>query len=109
LAIQTQLRKSIEDYVSIGPHVAIAKRMQDKGLPVGIGSMIEYVIIEGKGKNERIRDKARLPDEVKEGGYDAEYYIDHQIVPAVETIFNVFNIPKDEIIESKKQKKLGDF
>ena len=55
------------------------------------------------------RYKARLPEEVKEGDYDAEYYIHHQIVPAVENIFEVFEITKEEIADNKKQKKLGDF
>lgn len=108
LIIKTQLKKPIEEYVAIGPHVVIAKKMVKLGLPVGIGSLIEYVIAKGKKEKELIREKAKLPDEVKEGEYDTEYYLNHQIIPAIENIFAVFGIEKTELTETK-QKKLHDF
>jgi len=108
LIIRTQLKKEIESYESRGPHVVIAEKMHEMGLPVKAGSLIEYVIAKGDSKG-RIRERAKLPDEVKQGGYDVDYYIEHQIVPAVETIFAVFGITKEQIIEGKSQKNLGDF
>ncbi len=107
LIIRTQLKKSIEEYLSEGPHVAIAKRMIAAGMPVDVGMLIKYYISASTEKKQRIRDRAKLPDE--EGDYDIDYYIEHQIIPAVENIFGVFNIPKEEIIGGKKQKKLGEF
>ncbi|MFH1248572.1 MAG: DNA-directed DNA polymerase [archaeon] len=105
LIIRTQLKKSIEEYLSEGPHVAIAKKMIERGIPVDSGMLIEFYIAEGS-KKQLIRERARLPDEEEE--YDIDYYIEHQIIPAVETIFAVFGIGKDEIIK-KEQKKLLDF
>ena len=105
LIIKTQLKKEIEDYSSIGPHVVVAKHMRELGLPIREGALIEYVI--SKGSEKLIRERAKLPDEVKSGNYDIDYYISHQIIPAVESIFGVFNISLDEI--SKKQTNLKDF
>jgi len=105
LIIRTRLKKEIEAYSSIGPHVTVAKHMRDLGLPIREGALIEFVI--KKGSEKLIRDRAKLPDEVKQGEYDVDYYTDHQILPAVESIFAVFGISSDEL--NKKQKSLKDF
>ena len=107
LIIKTQITKPIEEYTNIGPHVEVAKRMHAIGLPIGAGTLIEYIII--KGKEKLIRERARMPDEVKEGGYDPDYYIDNQIMPRIEGILGVFGITQDQLKELKKQKKQLDF
>ncbi|MBL7051157.1 ribonuclease H-like domain-containing protein [Candidatus Woesearchaeota archaeon] len=104
--ISTQLKKNVEDYIQIGPHVAVAKRMKGKGIDVGAGSMIRYVIMKGKGM---IRDRARMVEEIGNEKYDSDYYINHQVVPAVESIFSVFNIKKEDIASEKEQSGLSDF
>ncbi|MEK6853927.1 MAG: DNA polymerase domain-containing protein, partial [Nanoarchaeota archaeon] len=101
--ITTQLRKEITSYESHSPHVAAAQRMKAQGLPAGPGSIIRYVVTQGK---DRISDKARLPEEVKEGEYDAEYYVNNQIVPAVERLFDIFGYPAEELEAEKTQQKL---
>ncbi|MCX8147384.1 MAG: DNA polymerase, partial [Candidatus Woesearchaeota archaeon] len=104
--IYTQLQKELSAYEQHGPHVAAAKRMEKKGISVGPGTMISYVIVSG---DEKIRDRARLPEEVAQKDYDPEYYINNQVIPAVESIFNVLNIDIKEIIQNRKQSKLGQF
>ena len=104
--IYTQLTKEISAYENEGPHVAVAKRMEKKGIPVGPGSVIEYVIIGGK---EKIRDRARLLEEVEQGDYDSVYYVDNQVIPAVEKIFEVLGKDIKDTISSKDQSKLGEF
>lgn len=106
LIIHTQLKKDIKDYDSIGPHVAAAKRIRQQGRNIGPGSVIRYIIIQGK---EKIRDRARLPEEVDKEEYDAEYYINNQVIPAVEGIFKVLDFNTQELSESKDQEKLGKF
>ncbi|MBW3002741.1 DNA-directed DNA polymerase [Candidatus Woesearchaeota archaeon] len=106
VAIHTQLSKDIDDYDSIGPHVAAAQRMKSKGMAVGPGILIEYVVTKGAG---RIRDKVKLPDEIKPEDYDADYYIDHQIIPGVEKIFSVLGVKKEEILKKGSQSTLGSF
>ena len=115
LMIRTQLKKSIDEYRSVGPHVTIAKKMKSLDMPVKIGMLMQYYISEpessqktktGKTKGP-IRERAKLPDEP--GEYDIDYYLNNQILPAVENIFEVFNINTKELVDGKKQMNLGDF
>ncbi len=104
LIIYTKLTRKPSEYDSIGPHVAVAKQMENKGIKVGPGSLVGYVITNGTGV---LRDRAMLPDDVKD--YDSSYYINHQVIPVVEKIFEIFDIDKDELIGEKKQSKLDAF
>jgi DNA polymerase I len=106
LIIRTQLTKNIGEYVQIGPHVAVAKRMIEKGMTVGSGSTIEYVIIHGK---DMIRDRARIVEEVKQKDYDSDYYIKNQVVPGMESIISVLGYKKDELLSDDSQKGLDNF
>lgn len=104
--IHTQLTKEIGAYEQYGPHVAAADRMKKQGIPVGPGSVIEYVIIGGKDK---IRDRARLPDEVTQKDYDSDYYINNQVIPGVEKLFEVLGRNVAEEAVEKEQSKLQKF
>ena len=104
--IHTQLQKGILDYTSKGPHVAVAQRLQNKGRQITIGMTIKYVVTQG---NDIIRNRAKLPDEVKGNEYDADYYISNQVIPAVERIFNVLGYTKEDLLETKEQTKLAGF
>ena len=104
LIIKTQLKKKISDYKSISPHVIAAKKMQKRGENIGQGSMIEYYIGEINSNKKLIRDKTFLADDNKP--YDINYYLEKQIIPSVENIFQVFHIDLKEIISGKKQEKL---
>lgn len=106
MIIQTQLKKDIEDYEQIGPHVAVAQKMRRNKQFVGPGLIIRYVITEGKGM---IRDRAKLPEECKDKEYDAEYYVNNQLIPAVVRIFEVLGYKKEDLLDSKGQSKLGSF
>jgi len=105
MVILTQLKMDIDDYKQIGPHVAVAKKLRMDGMEVRAGSLISYIIKEGKGM---IRDKAVIPGRCGEGEYDAGYYINNQVIPAIEKIFEVFNVDvKNEL--NNEQKNLGEF
>jgi DNA polymerase elongation subunit (family B) len=107
LIIKTQLKKPISEYKSISPHVIAAKKMIEKKIPISEGNLIEYYVAETSEKKKLIRDKVKLP--LEKGEYDIEYYLERQILPAVENIFQVFDINIREITEGKKQTTLGDF
>jgi len=115
LIIRTQLKKSIHEYKAESPHVTIAKKMLEKGMPVDIGMLIEYYISESdsgkKNKNSKtkilVRERAKLPDEP--GEYDIEYYLNNQIFPAVENIFEIFNVNIKELFQNTKQTNLDNF
>ena len=106
--IRTQLQKSIGSYESIGPHVAVASRMKEAGdSEIGPGSIIKYVIVAGTGK---IRDRAKTIDELKEKeSYDSDYYIENQVVPAVESILAVLGYKKEDLLSDRKQSRLEGF
>ncbi|MBI2130190.1 hypothetical protein HYU10_00295 [Candidatus Woesearchaeota archaeon] len=104
--IHTQLTKDIIDYASKGPHVAVAQRLRNLGKSIGPGSVIKYVVTQG---SDIIRNRSKLPEEVTEKDYDADYYIHHQVVPAVERILGVLGYTKEELTESHHQKKLEGF
>jgi len=107
IMIRTQLKKPLDEYKSITPHVIAARKIKEKGMPIDIGMLIEYFIAETREKKSLVREKVKLPDE--KGEYNIEYYLEHQILPAVENILEVFGINIKEIIEGKKQMKLDGF
>ena len=107
LIIKTQLKKPLSEYKAEGPHVIAARKMKKQETPVSQGNLIRYYIAETREKKKLVRDKVKLPNE--EGEYEIEYYLKKQILPAVENIFQVFNIDTKELIEGKKQTTLGDF
>ncbi len=106
LVVLTQIKRPLNKYESIGPHVAAAKKAVAKGKEIGVGSVIGYIITRS-GKS--ISDKAQLAEYVKEGNYDAEYYIHNQVLPAVMKIIREFDISKEDLLQGGKQAKLASF
>ncbi len=109
LIIRTQLKKSLSEYKAVSPHVIAARKMKSKGMPIGQGDLIEYFVAEPQRgeKKKLVRDRVKLADE--KGDYDIDYYLEHQLLPAVENILQVFNVDTKELIEGKKQMSLSDF
>jgi len=103
LIIRNQLSMDLERYKNIGPHVAVARLMREKGVNIREGSVISFIISSGKGL---IRDRAKIPKETKD--YDKDYYVNNQIIPCVENIFKIKGYSKQDLL-SKEQSKLGDF
>jgi len=106
LIVLTQIKKDIKSYAAIGPHIAAAKKAIDRGKQLGVGSVIGYIITKN-GKS--ISDKAELEEYVKKGNYDADYYIDHQVVPAVIKIMRELGYNEDDLIHGGKQHSLSSF
>lgn len=102
LIIYTRLTMPLSQYKAMAPHVFIAKKMRERGEDVGVGSTIAYIVTEGKGL---IRDRAVLYDEfVKKGlPYDADYYIENQVLPAVMRIMTAFGYSKDGLTYQKTE------
>jgi DNA polymerase elongation subunit (family B) len=109
LIIKTMLQKPLSEYKNITPHVIAARKMQERELPITAGNLIEYYIAQPKDgeKKKLVRERVNLSDE--KGEYDIDYYLNKQVLPAAENIFQVFGVDVNEIIEGKKQMKLGDF
>jgi DNA polymerase I len=106
LVVLTQIQRPLDKYVSIGPHVAAAKKAVQKGKEIETGSVIGYIITKS-GKS--ISDKAQLEEFVNEGNYDADYYITHQLVPAIIRIIQELGYSSEDLLHGGKQQKLGSF
>jgi DNA polymerase I/DNA polymerase-2 len=107
LIVKTQLTKPLAEYKATTPHVIAAQRMLERKMPISAGTLIEYYISESNNKKALVRERVKLPDE--KGEYDIRYYLEHQILPAVENIMQVFNVNVLELIDGKKQMTLREF
>lgn len=107
LIIRSQLKKPLSEYIATTPHVIAAKKMIEQNIPLEQGGLISYYIAETKTKSKLVRDRVMLPHE--KGEYDIEYYLERQLLPAVENIFQIFGINIKENIDGKKQTNLSDF
>ena len=105
LIIRTQLKKPLSEYKAISPHVVAARKMKEQEMPISEGGLVEYYLGEPEGKGKLIRDMVKLPNE--EGDYNIEYYLEKQILPSIENIFQVFDIKIKEIIQDSRQEGLG--
>ena len=104
LAISTQLRKSIDKYDSKSPELSAAKKAVEAGVKSKDEvehAVISYVITSHGGS---VSDKAELEEMAKD--YDADYYINSQVMPAVMKILKELNYNEDELKNLGKQKKL---
>jgi DNA polymerase I len=94
LIIHTQITKPLNQYKQVGPHVIAAKRIEEHGIKVSRGTIIQYIIVKGKGS---ISQRA-VPYEYSEGyEYDKDYYINNQLIPAIERIMYSFGYSKKDL------------
>ena len=107
IMMRTQLKKPINEYKSITPHIIAVGKMKESGKPVDVGMLVEFFIAETREKKALVREKVKLPEE--KGEYNIKYYLEHQLIPAVENIFEVFGISIKEMVDGKKQMKLNGF
>ena len=98
------LRKGLDEYESTGRHIKAALKSGEK---FSEGEVISYIIAKGSGE---VSDRAVLYSIAlqKNIKYDADYYIDHQIIPAVAPIFDALGISKEQLY-GKKSSTLLDF
>lgn len=104
LTVYTQMTRGMGEYLVDGPHITAAKKAMKQGMNFKQGSIIAYVITK---KGDSISDQAQVIDFVKEGDYDAEYYISHQVLPAVMRIMEALNYSEQELRGLGKQMTLG--
>ena len=107
LIIYTQLTMPLEKYRAVGPHVVAARKLRAKGREVEPGMIIAYIEAKGTGS---ISDRAVPVEDFKGMEYDADYYVEHQVLPAVMRIMEVLGYREDDLrYEKAKQVKLAEF
>lgn len=90
-AVYEQLSKPVSEYKLISPHVMAAKRLLEKGIPIGEGSVIGYIIQKGTGSISERAYPIELSDPSR---IDLDYYIENQIIPASMRILKTFKSEK---------------
>ena len=94
MIIHTQITKPLDQYKQVGPHVIAARRIEEHGIKVTRGTIVQYIIAKGKGS---ISQRA-IPYEYSEGyTYDKDYYINNQLIPAIERIMYSFGYTKKDL------------
>ena len=94
MIIHTQITKPLDQYKQVGPHVIAARRIEEHGIKVTRGTIIQYIIVKGKGS---ISERA-VPYDYSEGyAYDKDYYIHNQLIPAIERIMYSFGYTKKDL------------
>ena len=98
--IYTQIKRKIDNYEQQAPHVKAAKKLIKAGYKVKTGTLLEYVIVEGSGS---ISDRAIPIQLIGNKKYDANYYIENQVLPAVMKIIREVGVTEDELKYKGKQ------
>ncbi|MGZ4912636.1 MAG: DNA polymerase domain-containing protein [Halobacteriota archaeon] len=118
LVIYKTLTKKITSYESVQAHVRAAKRAKEYGLAADVGTKIGYLVLKGSGsvgnrsypaevftqKDGRLVDPNGQEQEI-----DVEYYVRHQILPAVGRILNYFDYKDSDLEGQPVQSTLGHF
>lgn len=99
MIIHTQITKPLDQYKQVGPHVIAARKIEEHGIKVTRGTIVQYIITKGKGS---ISQRA-VPYEYSEGyAYDKDYYINNQLIPAIERIMYSFGYTKQDLEDMAK-------
>ncbi|WEL19084.1 DNA-directed DNA polymerase [Candidatus Nanohalococcus occultus] len=104
LKIYTTLTKEPEEYGSTAPHVEAVKKARKRGEEIKPETTVAYVITRGGGTISSRAELVKYAD-----SYDAEYYIDNQIIPVSLRALKVFGYTEDQLKGKGKQSGLGRF
>jgi DNA polymerase I/DNA polymerase-2 len=95
LIIYEELTKPIDQYKLISPHVMAAKKLKEKGIEVGEGQVIMFVIQEGEGS---VSEKAEPIEFAKLEKIDSAYYILRQVIPAAMRILQILGVTEKMLL-----------
>jgi DNA polymerase I len=109
LVITKSISKPLSTYKGVQPHIELVKKIK-KRAPAeapAIGDRVGYVIIQGP---QLVSERAEDPEYVKAHNLkiDSRYYIESQILPPLERVFDVLGIKKSELLGIGKQALLAD-
>jgi DNA polymerase, archaea type len=109
LTIVKGLTKPVEAYDGVQAHVELAKKIIKRDPTRGklVGERIGFVILRG---NQMLSKRSEDPEYVKKHNLqiDPHYYIENQLMPPLERIFDACGVTKTELKEGSKQKNLFD-
>jgi len=109
LVIVKGISRPLHSYKGVQPHVELVKKMikRDPASAPGVGDRIGFVIVKGP---QLVSKRAEDPNYIKEHNLkiDSNYYVENQILPPLERVFEAMGITKSELIGVGKQLGLFD-
>ncbi len=108
LIITKSISKSISAYKGIQPHVELVKKLKKReGVAPSVGDRVSFVITKGM---QLLSERAEDPEYVKKNKIpiDSKYYVENQILPPLERVFEVLGISKSELMGIGRQTLLKD-
>jgi DNA polymerase, archaea type len=109
LLITKSISRPIKSYKGVQPHVELVKKMRKRnpGEAPGIGDRVGFVIIQG---TQLLSYRAEDPDYVKEHNIkiDSKYYIENQLLPPLERVFEAMGLNKSELLGTGRQMLLSN-
>ena len=103
------ITKHPKDYKGMLPHIELAKKLTGRRPenPPQIGDRLGFVIIAG---NNMLSKRAEDPDFVKENKIpiDSDYYINCQLLPAIERILRAVDVTSTELLGGGRQANICD-
>ena len=104
LIITKSISKPIRSYKGIQPHVELVKKMRKRSPTEapGVGDRVGFVIVQGL---QLLSNRAEDPNYIKKHGLkiDSKYYIENQLMPPLERVFDSMGIDKSELLGMGKQ------
>ena len=109
LVMTKSISKSLKDYKGMQPHVELVKKMRRRDLAGApeVGDRVGFVIIKG---TQLMSERAEDPDYVTKHGLkvDSKYYIENQLIPPLERVFEALGIKRSELLSMGRQTQLAD-
>jgi DNA polymerase I len=109
LVVSKSISKPLKKYKGIQPHVELLKKLvkRSPATAPGVGDRIGFVIVKGL---RLMSDRAEDPEYVKKHGLkiDSKYYVESQVLPPLERVFEAMGISKSELIGIGRQLSLAD-
>ena len=110
LVITKSISKTLKQYKGVMPHVEVMKKMQKRDMATApvVGDRVQYVITAG---TQLTSLRAEDPAWVKSHNMkiDSRYYIENQLVPPLERVFDAIGITKAEIINAGRLMSIMSF
>jgi len=108
LIITKSISRNLHEYKGVQPHIELVKKMMKRSpekVPM-VGDRVNFVIVAGP---ELVSKRAEDPEYVLEKGLkiDTKYYIENQILPPIERIFEAVGIKKNALVSNGKQMSLS--
>ncbi len=106
--ITKSISKSLSSYKGMQPHIELVKKMKKRnGEAPGVGDRVSFVIVKGM---QLLSERSEDPEYVKAKRIpiDSKYYVENQILPPLERVFEVIGISRTELLGIGRQTLLKE-